>query len=173
MLCFRFSGFALLVLAGCASGPAPHRAAIDLTASGWIVREGQAVWKPTPKATDASGAPAAQGIAGELTVAAHPSGQTWVQFSKTPLPIVTAETDGPWWRVTFAAEGRTFRGRGAPPDRILWLHLARAFQSGNPQGSWILTNTSPESWHFENRASHESLDGFLSPASPSPSPTAR
>ncbi len=143
-----------LGLAGCATRPA-----VDLSAPDWTVREGQAVWKSAPDAA---------GIAGDLTLATGRDGRSFVQFSKTPLPIVTAEIGGGRWRVSFAPQRQTYRGRGTPPNRVLWLQLPGALNGTSTGADWVLTTsaTSPENWRLENRTTRESLDGYLTVVRP-------
>src|SRR5688572_11265650 len=67
-------------------------AAANLSEPGWTVREGQAVWRPK------TGAPE---IAGELLLASHRNGETWLQFTKTPLPLVVARITTNRWQIEF------------------------------------------------------------------------
>src|SRR5213593_2130154 len=72
--------FWLVSVLGCgACRTAPPLAPANLSEPGWRIREGQAVWRPKIEAPE---------IAGELLVATHPNGQTFLQFTKTPLPLV-------------------------------------------------------------------------------------
>src|SRR5688572_23373809 len=107
VLCFGLTTL-LIMGAGCAtSRPLPPA---DLSAPGWAVQTGQAVWK--------SGS---SDLAGELIFARQPDGSSALQFIKTPLPLVSAQTRQTRWTITFVADNRTVSGRGVPPAQLLWL----------------------------------------------------
>lgn len=141
---------ALVTLAGCAT--TPTFPPLDLSTTGWTVRHGQAVWKPSPDGA---------GIAGELMVAMHQDGRSLVQFTKTPLPLVTAAIHSNAWSVTFAAENRTYSGKGSPTDRILWLQFPDGLIGRHTSTNWYFARTRDDGWHFESLATEEALDGFL------------
>ncbi|MHC1768722.1 MAG: hypothetical protein AB9869_31315 [Verrucomicrobiia bacterium] len=143
----------VVVASGCAT-PRPDLRA-DLSAPGWRVREGQAVWRPAKAKPD---------LAGELLVASHPSGQSFVQFAKPPFQLVTAHQTGERWQITFGANNRTFSGRGKPPPRFIWLHLAARLDSGQrPPSGWRFQSEAAGQWRFENHATGETLEGYLKP----------
>lgn len=139
-----------LWLTGCRT--VPPAAPVDLSGPGWTVRQGQAVWKPKPSAA---------GIAGELLVAMNQDGRSVVQFTKTPLPIVSAELSTNSWRFTIAAAGRTYAGPGAPPDRVMWLQFPDGLIGRHTSTNWYFARTKDDAWHFENLQTEEALDGFL------------
>src|SRR5581483_420736 len=111
----RGSLLLLFALAGCLSGPPLPRA--DLSGPGWIIRQGQAVWRQQR---------GADGIAGEILVASAGPQRTLVQFTKTPFPLVIAQQSTNRWQVESPAENRRFSGRGRPPARLIWFQLPRA-----------------------------------------------
>jgi hypothetical protein len=138
----------LLLLAGCAtSRPLPPA---NLSAPGWEIQTGQAVWK--------SGS---SDLAGELIFAKRDGGSA-LQFIKTPLPLVSAQTRGDRWTITFIADYRTVSGKGAPPAQLLWLHLAAALNGNPPPGPFKFTRDA-NGWALENSESGESISGFLNP----------
>jgi hypothetical protein len=103
-----------VAVTGCRTiGPLP---ALDINQPGWTVRQGQAVWKSKAAAPE---------IAGELVLATKPDGSSFLQFTKTPLPFVVAQTTSNSWQLQFVPENRTFSARGKPPARLLWLQLPR------------------------------------------------
>ena len=55
-----------------------------------MICEGQAVWRPKIEAPE---------IAGELLVATHRNGETFLQFTKTPLPFVVARITTNRWLI--------------------------------------------------------------------------
>jgi hypothetical protein len=104
------AGLAAALLLGCRSLPPLPEA--DLHQSGWVVREGQAVWRPKREGAE---------IAGDLLVATRPGGDALVQFTKNPFPMVTARVDGGQWQIESPLQNRRYTGRGQPPARIVWL----------------------------------------------------
>ena len=137
----------LLLLTGCAiSRPLPPA---DLSAPGWEIQTGQAVWK--------SGA---SDLAGELIFAERRDGSSALQFIKTPLPLVSAQTRGNRWTITFIADNRTVSGKGAPPAQLLWLHLSAAFK-GDPPTQPLKFTRDANGWALENADTGESISGFL------------
>lgn len=161
------AAFALVALLGCRTiAPLPP---VDLSQPGWTVRTGQAVWRPQ------RGAPE---LAGDLLVAAHADGRTFAQFSKTPFPLVVAQTTPAGWQIHFAPNNRTLRAPGPPPPRFLWLHLAAALLNGVPPPVHVEAGVPPVearasdpappappagTWRWVNRATGETLEGFLHP----------
>lgn len=157
----------LLALAGCRTiAPLPPA---DLSQPGWTVRTGQAVWRAQ------RGAPE---LAGDLLVAVHAQGRTFVQFSKTPFPLVVAQTTPAGWQIHFAPNDRTLRGPGPPPPRFLWLHLAAGLLRGVPpprnvecraqtaeaRDSVPAPSAPPAGmWRWVNHVTGETLEGFLNP----------
>lgn len=146
-------GVCLALAAGCAAPRTGLR--VDLSAPGWSVREGQAVWRPAKGKPD---------LAGELLVASHPSGRAFVQFAKPPFQLVTACRTRDRWQITFGANDRTFSGRGAPRPRFLWLHLSACLDSDQPPPvGWRFEAAAMGRWQFENGATGEKLEGYLIP----------
>ena len=123
----------------------------DITAPGWSVRQGQAVWHR----------PDGGEIAGELLVAQGPAARWVVQFIKTPFPLMLGQLTAQAWEVTIPTEKRHFSGPGNPPTKILLLHLPRAL-SGLPLArdlKW--ENDSSAHWKLSNLKSGEYLEGYL------------
>jgi hypothetical protein len=143
----------LLALTGCAlTGRGKAEPLMDFSTPDWTIREGQAVWKPKP---------ADAGIAGDLLVAMSQDGRTVIQFTKTPLPIVTAQVRSNFWQFTVAAQQRTYRGSGPPPEGLLWLQLPDGLIGRHSSTNWYFARTKEDGWHFENLVTEESLDGYL------------
>ena len=145
-------GLLLVVgLAGCVS-PAP---ALPAAGTGdWSVRQGQAVWCPR------RGGPE---LAGDLILSTSPSGDFLVEFSKTPLTLVSARRVGARWGVSFPTEGRRIGGRGAGSDRLLWLRLPDALAGRPVPAPLRFATPAPEGWEMENPRTGERIEGFLSP----------
>jgi len=143
--------FILLVLSASCRSISPLPPA-NLAEPGWTVRHGQAVWK--------SGADAPE-IAGEIVVATRADGRAFTQFTKSPLPFVVAQTTTNTWQIEFAAENRRWAGRGNPPTRLGWLHLARCLSGINPPKDWSFRKGDDGTWRLENRKTGETLEGYV------------
>ncbi|HEU0011162.1 MAG TPA: hypothetical protein VFT34_15195 [Verrucomicrobiae bacterium] len=152
---------ALAALAICCCRSLPLQPPIDFSGPGWNLREGQAVWRPRADA---------DGIAGDLLVATHPDGRSVVQFTKTPLPFIVAQRTPHGWQAQIIPRNKTYSGRGAPPARLLWLHLPEALAGRKPGGEFSFSKRSDGGWLFERRATGESLEGFLEPPARPPAP---
>ena len=139
----------MVLAAGC--NTLPLQPPMNLAEPGWVVRQGQAVWRTSTNSPE---------IAGDLMVAIHPDGRSLVQFTKPPLPFVTAQKFTNGWQAQFFAQKRSYSGRGEPPDRILWLHLPDGLIGRHSTTNWFLTRNA-ETWHFESLTTDETLDGFL------------
>ena len=84
-------------------------------------------------------------------------------LTKTPLPLVLAQTTHRNWFVAFAPQRRSFAGRGAPPARFAWLYLYAAL-SGEALPAPFHFERKPEGgWRLENTRSGETIEGFLAP----------
>ncbi|MCI0747457.1 MAG: hypothetical protein L0Y58_18795 [Verrucomicrobia subdivision 3 bacterium] len=139
---------ATVVLTGCRS--AGHLPPADLSTGGWRVRQGQAVWKN-------GGAE----LAGEVILAIRP-GASSLQFIKTPLPLVSAQTEGTRWTVHFAADNRTISGRGVPPAELVWVHVAAALSGQVPREPIRFVSDATGNWEVRNSQTGETVSGFLS-----------
>ena len=143
---------AILVLStGCQTSKKPL---FTVSGPGWCVQEGQALWRPRTQMPE---------LGGDLVVASHEDGRCVIQFSKTPLPLVMAQTSRTNWFIQFPPQKMSFAGSGAPPARFVWLHLSAAF-SGKPLPAHLAFQRKPErAWRLENSRSGETLEGFLAP----------
>jgi hypothetical protein len=124
----------------------------NLSDPGWTIREGQAVWRRNSQAPE---------IAGDLLVATHRHGETFLQFTKPPLPFVVARITTNRWHIEFVTERRQFSGRGEPPSRLGWLHLARCVSGSIPPAKWHWVKLPDDRWRLENPSSGETFEGFL------------
>jgi hypothetical protein len=143
--------FLLLALTGCLTGPPLPPA--NLAEAGWNVRQGQAVWRAQRSAPE---------IAGEILLAIGENGRTFVQFTKTPFPLVIAQATTNSWQIESPAQNKQYSGRGAPPQRLIWLQLPRAFSGQALPENWSWQNSN-RGWRLENRSTGESLEGYFSP----------
>jgi hypothetical protein len=138
------------LLLGCRTvGPLPT---VDLTQKDWMVRQGQAVWKSSTKAPE---------IAGELIVATRADNSSFLQFTKTPLPFVVAQTTSNAWQIQFVPENRTFSGPGTPPRRLLWLHLGRCLEGKCDEKHFTFRALPTGNRLLEDRGTGESIEFFL------------
>lgn len=129
---------------------------VDLREPGWTLQKGQAIW--TPKA----GAPE---LAGDLLIARHADGRSFVQFSKVPFPSVTAWRHGAAWQIEYQPQNRRHSARSHPPARCLMLHVVPAMlaQDLPPALQMDPVDTAGLKWRLWNRRTGESLAADLSP----------
>jgi hypothetical protein len=144
---------AVALWSGCAT--VPPLPAVDLSQPGWVVRHGQAIWKPTRSSPE---------IAGDILVAIAVDERSFVQFSKTPFPILVAQTMQRRWTIDFIPQRRSLRGTGAAPARFLWPYIANALLRGvPPPANWTQISLEGSRWKFSNTSSGETIEGFLTP----------
>ena len=98
-----------------------------ISGPGWTVRQGQAIWRPGPRYPE---------LAGEIVLAQNPDGRSSLQFTKTLLPVALAQTTKTNWLIQFPPQRLGFTGRGQPPQRFVWLHLAAALDRRNAAGKF-------------------------------------
>ena len=121
---------------------------------GWHVQEGQALWRP------GRGLPE---LGGDLVLVSHEDGRCAIEFAKTPLSLVSAQTTRTNWLIRFPAQQMSFAGRHAPPTRFAWLYLGTAL-SGEPLPSdFLFQRKTGGGWRLENTRSGETLEGYLEP----------
>lgn len=121
---------------------------------GWRVRQGQALWRPE------RGLPE---FGGDLVLARDASGRTFIQFDKTPLTLVFAQTTPSQWLIRFPQRQMSFRGRGPGPARFTWLYLPAALAGEKLPAALHFTQKPDGGWRLENTQTGERLEGFLSP----------
>ena len=141
---------AVSLLADCRT--APTLPALNLAEPGWGTRQGQAIWRSRTLAPE---------ISGELFVATHCNGRTFLQFTKTPLPLVVVQTTPNSWLIEFVAENKTYSGRGQPPPRLAWLQLPRCLAGAVPRAPWKWEALDGGRWRLESTATGEMLEGYL------------
>lgn len=140
----------LTLLGGCQTTQSLFTAA----GPGWHVQQGQALWRPK------SGLPK---FGGDLVLASNPDGRCLLQFDKTPLSMVFAQTTTNRWLIRFPQQQYSFSGHGLAPVRFAWLYLPVAL-AGKPLPSPLLFGHKPDgSWRLENTRTGEILEGYLSP----------
>ena len=105
----------LTLSAGCrTASPLPLFTA---SGPGWHVQEGQALWRPR------HGYPE---IGGDIVLASHEDGRCLVQFAKTPLSLVLAQTTPTNWLIQFPPARMSFRGHRQPPHALRLALSARS-----------------------------------------------
>jgi hypothetical protein len=150
----RLPGFCWLALVCLSCRTIPPLAPADLSQPGWGVRQGQAVWKPTDGRVE---------LSGELLLATNVNGDMFVQFSKNPFPMATAQTAGPRWRIEFGSGNYTTGGLGHPPARFGWFELAPALAGARLDSAWHFERTATNNWKLWNHRTGETLEGYLWP----------
>jgi hypothetical protein len=127
---------------------------VDLSQAGWHTQQGQAVWKPPGPRPE---------IAGDLLLATNQNGDFFVQFSKVPFTVATAEGIGRNWQIQFGAHDYHRHGHGAPPDRFVWFELPPAELGLNKGRHWKFSREPDGQWRLENARSGETLTGRFFP----------
>jgi hypothetical protein len=150
-------GFKLLVLSlllFCAVGcrTLPPLPASDFKQPGWTVREGQAVWRQK------RGSPE---IAGDILLATRADGRAFVQFNKTPFPLVIAQRTANAWEIESPAQNVRYAGRGKPPKRMIFLYLPDVLSGGPTPKGWTWQPLEDKRWRLENPRSGEYLEGYF------------
>ncbi len=140
------------MLAACRTTPVLPPA--DLDQPGWMMKHGQALWRPPSGGS---------GLAGELTAAMRPDGSVLLEFSKTPLTLVVARITPELWELNLVAENRSLSGRGNPPSRSAWLALALALSKRALPRGWIWSVDAAGQWRLENLHTRELLRGYWLP----------
>ena len=96
-------------------------------------------------------------------LASHEDGRCLIQFAKTPMTLVSAQTTRTNWLIQFPPARMSFRGRRQPPTHFAWLYLYAAL-SGQPLAPPFRFEREPDGgWRLENPRSGETLKGFLAP----------
>lgn len=126
----------------------------DLSSPGWRVQQGQAVWKPTKRRPE---------LAGDLLFATNTGGDFFVQFSKTPFTLATAQVMNGQWQIEFGSAKYSWRGRGEPSSRFGWLQLPRALAGRSLGRAWQFERSATNLWRLENWRTGESLEGSFFP----------
>ena len=126
----------------------------DFSSPGWRVQEGQAVWKPSYSRLE---------LAGDLVLATNLNGDFFVQLTKSPFPLVTAQNLNGRWQMEFGAEESSWHGQHEPPSRFAFFQLPRALLGGRLAGNWKFQNLTTNFWRLENRQSGEYLEGEFFP----------
>jgi hypothetical protein len=143
---------AFLALGGCIT--APDKILFAVSGPGWTVRQGQAIWRPGPRYPE---------LAGEIVLAQNRDGRSSLQFTKTLLPVALAQITKTNWLIQFPPQRLGFTGRGQPPQRFVWLHLAAALADETLTIDFRFTRDPDGGWRLENRRTGEFVEGFLSP----------
>ena len=141
----------LVFLCGCQTAT---QSLFTATGPGWHVQQGQALWRPK------SGLPE---FGGDLVLARDDAGRCLIQFDKTPMAILFAETTSNQWLIKFPQRQMSFSGHGSGSTRFSWLYLPAAL-AGKPLPKPLHFETKPDGdWRLENSRTGETLEGFLSP----------
>jgi hypothetical protein len=102
-------------------------------------------------------------MAGDLLLATNRNGDFFVQFSKVPFTIATAEDLAGSWQIEFGAHEYYRSGHGRPSQRFVWFELPRTLAGLSPDHGWRLAREPGGPWRLENARSGESLEGQFFP----------
>jgi hypothetical protein len=118
------------------------------------VQQGQAVWKPTKSRPE---------LTGDILLATRSNGDFFVQFSKTPFTLATAQLMSGQWQIEFGSGDHSWKGRGKPPSRFAWFQLRLALAHTRLNRDWQFQHAATNAWRLENRRTGESLEGAFFP----------
>jgi hypothetical protein len=141
----------LVLLSGCQS---PVQSLFTATGPAWHVQQGQALWRPK------KGLPE---FGGDLVLASDNSGRHLIQFDKTPMAILSAQTTSNRWLIKFPQQNMSFSGYGAGSTRFGWLYLPAALDGKPLPKNFRFERKPAGGWRLENSRTGETLEGFLSP----------
>jgi hypothetical protein len=102
-------------------------------------------------------------LAGEILLALNTDGRCFLEFSKTPFPLVRAECGDSRWEIEFPPQDLYYAGGGLPPARLAWLHVCRGLAGREAAPPWRFERRADGSWRLENTRSKETVEGFLQP----------
>ncbi len=142
---------ALVLFCGCQTAT---RTLFTASGPGWHVQQGQALWRPK------RGLPE---FGGDLVLASHADGSCLIQFDKTPMSILSAQTTSTAWLISFPQRQMHFTGRGPGPARFAWLYLPAALAGKPLPSSLHFERKADGGWRLENTRTGETVEGFLSP----------
>jgi len=128
--------------------------AADLSAPGWNVQHGQALWTPE------RGRPE---LAADLLLATNVNGSIFCQLTKTPFPLITARSTQDEWEIEYAGGAHGWHRRGRPPSRLACFVLPRALLGAHLGDGWRFEGTNSASWTLRNWRTGERLEGYLAP----------
>ena len=124
------------------------------TGPGWQVQQGQALWRPK------NGLPE---FGGDLVLASDAGGRALLQFDKTPLSMVFAQTTTNHWLIRFPQRRIGFSGDAPAPTRFAWLYLPAALEGRKLPPPLLFGHRPDGGWRLENTVTGETLEGYLSP----------
>jgi hypothetical protein len=150
--CGSFVLFAFFPAFFCGCATTVPENLVSVSGPEWHVQQGQALWTPR------TGAPQ---FGGDIVVASD-DGSSFVQFSKTPVTIVTAELTPKRWLLRFPQMGKAWDGRRPAPARTIWLYLADALAGKPLPSAFRFKQESNGNWRLEDVKTGEILEGFLS-----------
>ena len=99
-----------------------------------------------------------QEIAGEVLVANRADGAGFVQFTKTPFPMIIAQTTTNHWQIEIPVQNRRFSGPGSPPKRLIWAYLPGLLAGRPAPKGWSWTVKPDDAWRLENRRTGEKVE---------------
>jgi hypothetical protein len=140
----------LTLLCGCQT----TQSLFTATGPGWHIQQGQALWRPK------QGLPE---FGGDLVLASDAEGRALIQFDKTPMSMVFAQTTTNRWLIRFPQRQMGFSGHGPAPTRFAWLYLPAALAGKSLPLPLHFERKPDGAWRLENSRTGETLEGFLSP----------
>jgi hypothetical protein len=94
--------------------------------------------------------------------ATNSNGDFFIQFSKVPFTVATAEDVGGSWQIQFGEHDYHRGGRGKPPSRFVWFELPRAL-AGATDRRWKFEREADGQWRLVDSHAGETLEGRFFP----------
>ena len=141
----------LTLLCGCQT---TTQSLFTASGPGWHVQQGQALWRPK------QGLPE---FGGDLALASNADGCALIQFDKTPLSMVFAQTTTNRWLIRFPQQQYSFSGHEPAPVRFAWLYLPAALAGAQLPSPFHFERKPDGGWRLENSRTGETVEGYLSP----------
>ena len=141
----------LMVVSGCQT---TTQSLFTANGPNWHVQQGQALWRPMRNLPE---------FGGDLILASDDTDRHLIQFDKTPMAIVSAQTTTNRWLIKFPQRNMSFSGHGAPSTRFGWLYLPLALDGKKLPKNFHFERKPDGGWRLENSSTGETLEGFLSP----------
>jgi hypothetical protein len=142
---------ASLLLCGCQT---TTQSLFTAAGPGWQVQQGQALWRPK------SGLPE---FGGDLVLASDAAGRHLIEFDKTPINLMSAQTTSNRWLIKFPQQNMSFSGHGTGSTHFGWLYLLAALEGKPLPKNFSFERKADGGWRLENSRTGEILEGFLSP----------
>jgi len=132
----------VMLSSGCQTA---NKSLFTATGPGWHVQEGQALWRPGREYPE---------LGGDLVLASNEDGCCLIQFAKTPMTLVSAQTTRTNWLLQFPPQRMEFSGRGPGPTALPGFICTRPWPENRSRNHFVLSanRTAAGGWKTPIRA---------------------